>query len=56
MLQTADFIVPGHGPMFKVPEKLKQHQQEVYYEECSMKYVDGKVTEASAYSVEDVTD
>lgn len=54
LLKMADFIVPGHGSMFKVPEKFKKHGQQVYYEECSVKAVDGKITEAACYSVEDV--
>lgn len=57
MLQIADYIIPGHGPMFKVPEKFKKNMQIVFYEEYT-EFDDGNVAQSSEYHVmfEDVTD
>ena len=45
VLRTADFIVPGHGPMFKVPEEYKKQMHMVMYYEHSSTTIDGKTTE-----------
>ena len=53
MLQVADYIIPGHGPMFKVPDSYKDHMRVVYYEEHRQeKKADGMMlTETSEYTV-----
>ena len=52
ILRTADFIVPGHGPMFKVPEDYKKQMRMVMYYEHSSTTVDGKMTEESCIVME----
>ena len=59
VLQIADYIIPGHGPMFKVPESYKKQMSVVFFEECKVEMdKDGKViAESSEYFVyEDITD
>ena len=43
ILRIADWIVPGHGSMFKVPEEYKRQMKVVmYYEYSSTKGAEGE--------------
>ncbi|XP_052105790.1 metallo-beta-lactamase domain-containing protein 1-like [Mytilus californianus] len=53
MLQIADYIIPGHGPMFKVPESYKTQMQVVFYEEYTAVTPSGVISETSEYIVYD---
>ncbi|CAG2242172.1 unnamed protein product [Mytilus edulis] len=51
ILQIADYIIPGHGPMFKVPESYKTQMQVVFYEEFTAITPTGIISETSEYIV-----
>ena len=54
ILRIADWIVPGHGPMFKVPEEYKRQMKVVmYYEHSSTKgaYGESESTTMKEYVV-----
>lgn len=52
MLHVADYIVPGHGPMFKVPEDYKKQMRMVMYYESTSVTKDGKTEEMSCIVME----
>ena len=55
ILRTADWIVPGHGKMFKVPDEYKRQMKVVmYYEYSSTKGGDGEKSESSSMEVYEV--
>lgn len=41
ILRWADWIVPGHGPMFQVPSDYKQQLKMVMYHEIKSSTTDG---------------
>ncbi|GLG99406.1 hypothetical protein R5R35_011079 [Gryllus longicercus] len=40
ILSSVDWIVPGHGPMFKVTEKMKERSKDVlHHSDCNFHYI-----------------
>lgn len=52
ILQLADYIIPGHGEMFRVPDSYKKQMSVVFFQEIKSHIsVDGGVAESSEYLV-----
>lgn len=57
ILRVADYIVPGHGPMFKVPLEFRKQMRMVmmhdeYYEEASGEGITSTVSQSQCIIVE----
>ncbi|XP_052783682.1 metallo-beta-lactamase domain-containing protein 1-like [Mya arenaria] len=50
VLKRADWIVPGHGPMFQVPNEFKQQPRMVMYESVTQE-ADGMTCHSESYTV-----